>query len=138
MKSTFTFLVLFFSAIAIADTCNVVIRDQYGQEFDDFITTSYSVNAACDDASWNCQQRLSDHQSNGQYYNARCVIKEINSAYYPPSYPPNYPPSYPPNYPHDPREPREPREPRDPREPPRNAPGSGPRYPVPGPMGPRR
>ena len=122
MKTALAFLVLLFSAIVSAETCTVVIRDQYGYDYDSFISTSYSTNAACDDASWNCRQRLSDYQSYGRYYNAFCTIRDVTSSY-PPSYPPNYPsyppsypnyPSYPPSYPNYPREPREPRDPREP------------------------
>lgn len=153
MKTTLAFLVLLFSTIVSAEICTVVIRDQYGYDYDSFTRSSYSMSAACDDASWDCRQRLSEYQSYGQHYNSICA--EVRPSYppsYPPTYPPSYPPTYPPRYPptYPPRypptypRPRDPREPprypppsyprpRDPREPPRHEPGSGPRRP-----GPRR
>lgn len=147
MKATIAFLVLLFSTIASADICTVVIRDQYGYEYDSFTRSSYSMTAACDDANWDCQQKLSDYQSYGQHYNSVCLVTDVTPSYPPPSYPryPDYPrePQYPryprePQYPRDPREPRYPRDPgyprpRDPREPPRHEPGSEPRRPGPGP-----
>lgn len=156
IKATLAFLVLTFSTLAAADICTVVIRDQYGYEYDSFSRSSYSSTAACDDANWDCRQKLSMYQSVGQHYNSMCSVVDIISSYptpLPPSYPrypdyprepsypryPDYPrqPSYPrePSYPRQPSYPREPHypRPRDPREPPRHEPGSEPRRPGPGP-----
>lgn len=134
MKTTLALLVFLLSTVVSAEICSVVIRDQYGYDYDSFTRSSYSINAACDDATWDCRQKLSEYQSYGRYYNATCVVREVSPSY-PPSYPPTYPP-YPPRYPDprepsypryprypDPREPGYPRYPRDPREP------SYPRYP---------
>lgn len=196
MKTLIALCILLFGTALRAEICTVVIRNQYGDELDTFTRVSYSLDAACDDARWDCNRELSEEQSEGRYYDAYCSIKDITPSYpprypapsYPPTYPPRYPsPSYPPSYPSPypspyppsypprypdpypprypaptpapypprypapgyPREPgrepgpsypREPgREPRLPfpgprepgREPPRDAPGSGPRYPGP-------
>lgn len=148
MKASLVCFLLFCSTFASAEICTVVIRDRVGLEYDSFTRISYSQSAACDDATWDCRQRLSDYQANGRFYDALCLVKIAAPNYpvppVPPAYPPNYPAPYPPQYPRDPREPnfprdprgpgREPQYPRDPghREPPRNEPGSGPRRPGPG------
>lgn len=145
-KVLLTFLLLLGATSAFADYCTVVIRDQYGYEFDTFTRSSYSIDAACSDARFDCRTKLSDYQSWGRYYDAQCVIKNTSISYpippIPPAYPyPDYPrypdyPTYPdyprePRYPRDPYPPRYPRDPypapRDPREPPRHYPGSEPR-----------
>ncbi len=160
-KALLAFLFLMAWASAFADYCTVVIRDPYGREYDTFTRSSYAIEAACSDARYECQQRLSEHQSYGRYYEAQCVIKNTRITNrpippIPPAYPypeyPNYPrypdyphypryPDYPryPEYPRYPAPPRYPRDPypvpRDPREPPRHYPGSEPR---PNPARPRR
>lgn len=141
MKVLIAFLVLLIANIASADICRVAIVDQYGYEYDNFIRSSYSTNAACDDATWDCRQKLSEYQSYGRLYNAICRIKEITPTYpspspYPNPYPYPYPAPTPYPYPtpNPPRYPSPAPYPRDPREPPRHDPGSEPRYPSPRPM----
>ena len=128
---------------AMANYCTVVIRDQYGYDYDQFTSSSYSTDAACDDATWNCRQKLSEYQGYGRHYDAVCTVKTFTPNYPMPPIPPSYPPSYPPRRPDYPREPgRDPHFPRLPdhgpnrgpgREPPRHEPGSQPRYPGPRP-----
>lgn len=127
-----------FSATASAEYCTTVIREykgpNYTYEYDNFTRTSYSTDAACSDAMYDCQRRLSDYQSRGLYYNAQCAVKSNSypSDPRPPSYPtyPSYPsyPSYPPSYPsYPPRDPYPSYPPRDPY--PSYPPGRDPHYP---------
>ncbi len=132
MKILLSLFFVLVSSVALADTCIVVIRDQYnGYEYDQFIRTSYSSDAACTDAIWDCRNRLSDYQIRGQLNNAQCVVKTIYNDYpdyprypdpIPPRYPrdpypPRYPDPIPPRYPRDPYPPRYPRDPMPPRDP---------------------
>lgn len=131
MKLLFTLLFLSTSSSVMADTCIVVIRDQYnGYEYDQFTRTSYSSDAACTDAIWDCRNRLSEYQVRGQLPYAQCAVKTIFHDY--PDYP-RYPDPIPPRYPRDPYPPRypdpiPPRYPRDPY-PPRYPDPVPPRYP---------
>jgi hypothetical protein len=100
MKTTIIFLPLLFSTMVGAEVCTVGIRDLNGNVYNTFVRSSYSMNAACDSAFWDCQQMLSDYQSLGNHYNSHCeILSTTPTPLFPPAYPiPSYPPMYP-NYP---------------------------------------
>jgi hypothetical protein len=118
MKTTIIFLVLLFSTTVHADVCSVAIRDRNGFDALIFTRSSYSINAACDNAHWDCLQKLSDLQSRGFHYNSFCTITLVPlpiPPVYPPPYPIPYPSPYPyPNYPNFPHYPNYPRPPHGP------------------------
>lgn len=74
MKTALVFCALFFSSLVSAETCTSVIRDRSGYEWETFTRTSYSQQAACDQAIYDCHGALSFGQSVGRYYNAFCEI----------------------------------------------------------------
>lgn len=75
MKILMALIILGISALASAETCTSVIKDQEGREWDSFSRSSYSQQAACDQASYDCGSALSYGQSIGRYYGAHCEIK---------------------------------------------------------------
>lgn len=104
MKTTIIFLTLLFSSIVSAEICTVGMRGPNGNIYNTFVRSSYSMNAACDSALWDCQQMLSEYRSLGNHYNSYCeVILTLPIPPFPPIYPPvpPFPPFYPghPNYP---------------------------------------
>lgn len=110
MKTTIIFSALFFSTMVGAEICTVGIRDQNGNIYNTFIRTSYSMNAACDNALWDCQQMLSEYRSLGNHYNSYCEVLATTPTIppFPPVYPiPPFPPMVPnfPNYPNYPNYP---------------------------------
>ena len=74
MKTALVFCALFFSSLVSAETCTSVIRDRSGYEWESFTRTSYSQQAACDQAIYDCHGALSFGQSVGRYFNAFCEI----------------------------------------------------------------
>lgn len=78
MKIFLASILLTLSTFASAEVCTSVIRDQRnGYEYDSFTRSSYSRQAACDQAFYDCRDALSYAQSNGRYYGAQCEIKDI-------------------------------------------------------------
>lgn len=75
MKTLLAFFLLTFSALASAEICTSVIRDRNGYEWETFTRSSYSQQAACDMAIYDCRGALSYGQSMGRYYDAFCEIK---------------------------------------------------------------
>lgn len=75
MKTLLALFLLAFSAGAMAETCTSVIKDRSGYEWESFTRSSYSQQAACDQASYDCRGALSYGQSVGRYYDAFCEIK---------------------------------------------------------------
>jgi hypothetical protein len=91
MKTFVGILFLVLSNIVAAEVCTTVIKDQRSNyEFETFTRTSYSKQAACDMAIYDCQTALSTAQSYGRYYGAICEIK-----YTPSPSPSPYPNPYP-------------------------------------------
>ncbi len=103
MKTLVGILFLVLSNIVAAEVCTTVIKDQRSNyEFETFTRTSYSKQAACDMAIYDCQTALSTAQSYGRYYGAICEIKYTPSPSPSPSpspYPNPYPNPYPSPYP---------------------------------------
>jgi hypothetical protein len=90
MKAVMALFLLGVSTFASAEICTSVIKDRYGYEYESYTRSSYSQQAACDQASYDCQQALSYAQSTGRYYDAQCVLKFDNPV--PNPYPNPYPP----------------------------------------------
>lgn len=80
--------------IAMAETCSAVIKDRYNSTIDRYTESSYSKEAACDQAMYQCNRALSDARSQGRMYDANCEIESIfNPA--PNPYPNPYPTPWP-------------------------------------------
>jgi len=97
MKSLMALALFAFAAFAQAEVCTSVIRDSRGYEWETFTRSSYSTQAACDQAQYDCNSALSYARSQGRYYDAQCVLQYPNDPYpnpYPNPYPP-YPNPYP-------------------------------------------
>lgn len=75
MKLILTFAILIFSNLVSAELCTAVLKDRRNLELEVFNGSSYSREAACNEALYNCHRSLSDAQSNGRYYDAFCEIK---------------------------------------------------------------
>ena len=75
MKAILIFLLLTITSFASAEICTSVIKDRRGYEWETFTRSSYSRQAACDQASYDCSGALSYGQSQGRYYDAFCEIK---------------------------------------------------------------
>ena len=90
MKTLLALLLLGISSLASAEVCTSVIQDRFGYEYENFTRSSYSQQAACDQAVYDCRRALSDAQASGRYYDATCEIKYNNPT--PPPYPNPYPP----------------------------------------------
>jgi hypothetical protein len=103
MKKLLALLVCLFASNLFAETCTYIMKDYYGSEVQRFTRFSYSYNAACDEAQYDCKQDLAERQVRGGAYGLVC--QELYSPSYPtpnpgPSYPTPYPgPSYPTPYP---------------------------------------
>ena len=97
MKKLFASALLLISATSFAETCTVVMRDYYGTQVNTFTRYSYSYDAACNEAQYDCKQDMAERQVNGGWYGLTCL--EISSPNYPTPYPPSYPNPYPPSYP---------------------------------------
>ena len=75
MKKIIIFVLLVISSLASAEVCTSVIKDREGSEWETFTSSSYSQQAACDQASYNCNNALTYGQSIGRYHNAYCELK---------------------------------------------------------------
>lgn len=76
MKIIFALFLLTLSTIVGAEVCTSVIKDQRtGYEYEEFTRSSYSRQAACDQAIYDCRGALAYAQSYGRYYDAICEIK---------------------------------------------------------------
>jgi hypothetical protein len=76
MKKIFALLLFSLSTLASAEICTAVIKDmQNGYEYESFTRQGYSMPAACDQASYECNDALSRAQSYGRYYGAQCIVK---------------------------------------------------------------
>lgn len=81
---------IFASVAAQAESCDAIIRDRSGYELERYSATSYSRDAACSEAMYQCNRSLSDARSNGRYYDANCEVAPIfypNPNPYPNPYP---------------------------------------------------
>lgn len=85
MKTLLALFLFSLTTLSFAEICTSVIRDNYGYEFETFTRSSYSEQAACDLATYDCREALSYGQSVGRYYNAFCAIKDDRRNPYPPS-----------------------------------------------------
>ncbi|MFA6238537.1 MAG: hypothetical protein WC635_14480 [Bacteriovorax sp.] len=83
MKTLLALFLLTFSAMASAEVCTSVIKDRSGYEWESFTRSSYSQQAACDQAIYDCRGALSYGQSMGRYYDAFCEIKYDRQDPYP-------------------------------------------------------
>ncbi len=92
MKTVMAFLFLCLQSYASAEICTSVIKDRQGYEWETFTRSSYSQEAACDQAMFDCQTNLSYGQSRGRYYDAFCELKWNT---YPSPTPSPYPSPYP-------------------------------------------
>lgn len=98
MKTILALFLLTLSAFASAEVCTSIIRDQRnGYEYESFTRSSYSQQAACDQALYDCRYALSYAQSTGRYYDAQCELKYIPAPYPNPN-PNPYPNPYPRNF----------------------------------------
>lgn len=70
-----TFIFLGISGLASAETCTALIKDRQGQVWEAFTRSSYSRQAACDVAKYDCNGALAYGQSVGRYYGAFCEIQ---------------------------------------------------------------
>lgn len=78
MKTILALFLLTISSLASAEVCTSVIRDQRnGYEYETFTRSSYSQQAACDQALFDCRDTLSYANSQGRYYGAQCELKYI-------------------------------------------------------------
>lgn len=75
MKTLLTLIFLGISGLVSAEICTTVIKDNSGYEWETFTRSSYSRQAACDQAIYDCNGALSYGQSIGRYYDAYCEIK---------------------------------------------------------------
>ncbi|MDD4974017.1 MAG: hypothetical protein PHY93_06680 [Bacteriovorax sp.] len=75
MKKLLALFLLGFSVGSMAEVCTSVIKDRSGYEWETFTRSSYSQQAACDQATYDCRGALSYGQSIGRYYDAACEIK---------------------------------------------------------------
>ena len=83
------------SISAMADySCTATIKDN-GLDRESFTRYSYTQNAACDTARFDCNNYLSDMQSRGYYRSAFCALdrNEYPTDPYPNPYPNPYPPA---------------------------------------------
>ena len=85
MKALIAIIILTISGLASAEMCTSVIRDRSGYEWESFTRTSYSKQAACDQASYDCRGALNYGQSIGRYYDAICDLKDERPNPYPSS-----------------------------------------------------
>ena len=84
MKSLF--LIFTFSIISLAtnaEECSAIIKDRFGSTLERFTEFSYSREAACSEAMYQCNRSLSDARSNGRYYDANCEVDGYNPNPYP-------------------------------------------------------
>jgi hypothetical protein len=82
MKFLFLLITLSFVAFgAKAETCNAVIKDRFGSVLERFTESSYSRDAACGEAMFQCNRSLSDARSSGRYYDANCEVEAIYNPY---------------------------------------------------------
>ncbi len=101
MKTVLALILLGLSSLASAEVCTSVIKDRQGYEWETYTRSSYSQQAACDQATYDCRQALAYAQASGRYYDAQCEIK-WNSPVpnpYPNPYPNPNPNPYPNPYP---------------------------------------
>lgn len=118
MKTIIAIFLASVSFAALADsTCTVFMSDRYGNVLQKFTRYSYSYEAACSEAFYDCNQDRSEREVRGNY-GLSCFEQTSYPAPtpnyptpypptypapyptpYPPSYPAPYPPSYPPRYP---------------------------------------
>ena len=75
MKTLLALILLGISGLASAEFCTSVIKNRSGYEYEIFTRSSYSQQAACDQANYDCTRALNDAQASGQYYDAFCEIK---------------------------------------------------------------
>jgi hypothetical protein len=75
MKAMMVLILLAISSFSMADVCTSVIKDRSGYEWESFTRTSYSQEAACNQAIYDCRGALSYGQSVGRYYDAFCEVK---------------------------------------------------------------
>lgn len=99
MKTALALFFLMFASWAQAETCTAVIKDRLGYEFESFTRSSYSQQAACDQATYDCRGALAYGQSIGRYYDAHCELKFDRPTPYPDPYPDPYPTPNPGPYP---------------------------------------
>ena len=77
MKIFFSLIILF-SSVARAENCTSVIKDtKTHQEYEIFTRTSYSTQAACDTARFDCNTILFQSKAQGKYQNAECIVKSM-------------------------------------------------------------
>jgi hypothetical protein len=92
MKKLIALILLGISGMASAEVCTSVIKDRSGYVWESFTRSSYSQQAACDQANYDCRGALSYAQSIGRYYDAFCEIQyNIPPTPYPNPYPTPYP-----------------------------------------------
>ncbi|MDO9181068.1 MAG: hypothetical protein Q7U04_01605 [Bacteriovorax sp.] len=75
MKLLLACILLTISGLTSASECTSVIKDRSGYQFESFTRSSYSQQAACDQAIYDCNGALSYGQSVGRYYDAHCEIQ---------------------------------------------------------------
>lgn len=75
MKTLLALFLLGISSLASAEMCTAVIRDPSGYVFETFTRSSYSQQAACDTATFDCRNALMYGQSMGRYLNATCTLQ---------------------------------------------------------------
>jgi hypothetical protein len=76
MKLFLSVLFIFLSHSLFADeACSVAIKDRFGVEYEVLTRTSYSRDAACNEAIFACQDAIRYGQTYGRYYDAFCEIK---------------------------------------------------------------
>lgn len=87
MKTLFALALFAMAAMAQAEVCTSVIKDSRGYDWETFTRSSYSTQAACDQAMYDCNSALSWARSQGRYYDAQCMIQWQNPNPYPNPYP---------------------------------------------------
>lgn len=76
MKKLLALLLLTLASVSMADeSCTYAIKDNYGYEYESVTRYGYSAQSACSDAAYECSRVLSNAQSSGRYYDARCELK---------------------------------------------------------------